>query len=348
MEKSIKKKRFTKKEVIGELKNISLVLLGCLVLAFADAIFIIPCNIVNGGIDSLGIIVNHYLEPIFNFNVTDIVLAVVQMIFWVIGISFLGMKFSIHTLLGTIAFPVFYAIMLRLNLVENLGIQAMYLKNTNPDGSLNLAVLMMAGLFGGVLSGAGVAFTYLGNGSTGGTDVISFIIAKYSEIKQDISGFVMDTSFIVAGIIVFKDWELGLVGVLSAFACALAIQFIYIYANSFIITDIISEKTDIIQDYIHKEMKHGSTIVNVVGGFSGEKRKIIRVLIFKIEMSELKNFIGAVDPNAIVTFTQAKTINGVGFEPFTVSSKERKKILKRYAASRKKRKTNEKNKPTIK
>ncbi len=324
-----------KDTIKNEIKNILLVALGCFILALADAIFIIPSNIVNGGVDSLSIIINYWLEPILGFNVTDITLIFFQLLFWVLGIIFLGKKFSGYTLLGTILFPLFYTLMLRLDLINLIGINSIYLKNTNSDGTLNLAVLMLAGLFGGALSGVGVSLTFLGNGSTGGTDVISFIIAKYSDIKQDISGFVLDGSLILLGIIVFRDWELGLVGVLSAFACALAVQYIFVYGNSFIIVDIISSKNDLILDFIHRELGHGSTLVNVIGGYSKEDRKLIRVLILKSEMNDLKNFIGTVDSKALVTFIQAKTINGGGFEPFMVSRQEKKKILRKYVSKQK-------------
>jgi uncharacterized membrane-anchored protein YitT (DUF2179 family) len=63
---------------------------------------------------------------------------------------------------------------------------------------------LIAGIFGGALAGAGVAVAYLGNGSTGGFDIVSFIIAKYSEMKQDVSGFIIDASLIVIGMICMK------------------------------------------------------------------------------------------------------------------------------------------------
>jgi uncharacterized membrane-anchored protein YitT (DUF2179 family) len=73
------------------------------------------------------------------------------------------------------------------------------------EGKGKTAELMLAGIFGGALAGAGVAISYLGNGSTGGFDIISFIIAKYSEMKQDVSGFIIDASLIVIGMICMRD-----------------------------------------------------------------------------------------------------------------------------------------------
>ena len=328
----IKKKngKLSKERLFAEMKDIFLVLAGCFVLALADAIFIVPCNIVNGGVDSLGVILNHYLEPWLGMNITDIVIALSQALLWLVGCFALGKKFSLHTLLGSLAFPAFYSLLLRLNLADIVGMTAMYRRNANADSSLSLAVLMLAGIFGGGLSGTGVALAYLGNGSTGGFDVVSFIIAKYSELKQDLSGLILDTTLIIFGIIAFQNWELGLAGVLSAFSCALAVQFVYVYTNSFIIVDIISKEGATVQRFIQDELGHGTTVVQTIGGFSKENRKMIRVVIYRIEMSELKSFIAAVDPKAFVSFTVAQTINGKGFEPFVLSARGRKRILKKY------------------
>jgi uncharacterized membrane-anchored protein YitT (DUF2179 family) len=192
----------------------------------------------------------------------------------------------------------------------------------------------LAGSFGGALSGIGVAICYLGNGSTGGFDVISFIIAKYSEMKQDVSGFIIDTSLIVIGMFCLQDVVRSLVGILAALACAVAIQYVYINSNSFIIVDILSDHYAEIQEYIHKDMGHATTVIDTVGGYSGAKRKMIRVIIYEVEMGELKTRIAQIDPKAFVSFTQAKTINGEGFEPFASAAKGRKKLLRRLSSAK--------------
>jgi uncharacterized membrane-anchored protein YitT (DUF2179 family) len=328
--KEFLKRKITKEKLKKETKNVLLVLLGCFVLALADEIFIVPCNIVNGGVDSLGVILNHLWGEKLHLDITDIVIGISQVLLWILGCFTLGKKFSFHTLLGSVAFPFFYTIMMRLGLRDAVGITAFYARNSNPDGTPYLSTLMLSAIFGGALSGAGVALAYLGDGSTGGFDVISFLVAKYTEMKQDISGFIMDSSLIILGMVVFKSWELGLAGILSAFACALAVQYIYVYSNSFIVADIISDKADIIQTFVDEELGHGSTLINAAGGHKSKPRKLVRVVIYKTEMSELKEFIAAVDPKAFVVFLAAETIHGKGFEPWNVSKKAKARILSHY------------------
>lgn len=307
--------RPSKARILLSVKHVFFVLLGSAILAFADAAFLTPYNIVSGGVLSVGIIVNHFLEPLINYDCTSIVVLGIQVILWFVGLFTLGKEFSIHTLVASLAYPLFLLALHNnaYNVADLLGITAALPVNGSAG---DMASLLIAGIFGGALAGVGVAVAYLGNGSTGGFDIISFIIAKYSEMKQDVSGFIIDASLVVIGMFVIRDIGMSLVGIISALACALAVQYVYVNSDTFVIVDIISDSYEEIQEYIHKEMNHGTTVINTVGGYSGEERKMIRVIIYQVETTELRNKIAEIDPKAFVSFMQAKTINGEGFEPF--------------------------------
>src|SRR5574344_635928 len=314
------RRKISKSKVLGEIKNILYVIVGCSILAFADAAFLTPGNIISGGVVSVGIICQCYYTqgPAWLFGLTDIndiVVTIVQVVLWIIGWFTLGKKFSLNTLVASISYPLIYALLFRFNVGGLLGLDALF------DGEGKTAELMLAGIFGGALAGAGVAISYLGNGSTGGFDIVSFIIAKYSEMKQDVSGFIIDASLILIGMICMRDPIQGLIGILAALACAIAVQYIYVNADTFVIVDILSDRYEDIQDYIHKDMDHATTVIDTIGGYTGEKRKMIRVVIYQVETAELRSKIAEIDPKAFVSFTQAKTINGEGFEPFIVPKK---------------------------
>ena len=243
------RRKINKSKVLAEIKNILFVILGCSILAFADAAFLTPGNIISGGVVSVGIICQYYYAQgsawLFGLtDINDVVVTIVQVILWIIGWFTLGKKFSLNTLVASISYPLIYALLFRFNVAGALGLSALEGKGT--------AELMLAGIFGGALAGAGVAVSYLGNGSTGGFDIISFIIAKYSEMKQDVSGFIIDASLIVIGMICMRDPIQGLIGILAALSCAVAVQYIYVNADTFVIVDILSDHYEEIQDYIHK------------------------------------------------------------------------------------------------
>lgn len=318
------------REYQKEIKDILLVLAGCFVLALADSMFIIPCEIVNGGIDSIGILLNFFLAEKVGFNLIDIILGALQLILWIAGWIILGKKFALHTLLGTLAFPLFYSLLLRTDFNSLIRLNRFYERNTLSGGGYTLSFLLISGIFGGLLSGLGVGLTYLGNGSTGGLDILSFIIAKYTDIRVDISGLASDTILIIIGFLCLQKYDLLFVGILSAFVCALTIKASYIKLTSYKIVNIISDHPEPILDFIHHQLDHGSTLMNIEGGYSGTNRKEIRVVIYASEINALKDFIASVDPNAFVSMTDATDIKGEGFSEFVISERNRRKILSKY------------------
>lgn len=315
-------------KILNIIKCVFLILLGCFILAVADALFIIPCNIVNGGIDSLSIIINHFVADKYG-DITDIVIAVLQVVLWLIGLLFLGKKFSFYTLLGTFAFPAFYAILLRTNFIDLVQITAFYQKHT-VGGELEFSVLLVSGLFGGLLLGSGLALTYLGDGSTGGMDVIAFLLAKYTKLPQDIGNLSLDTSMILLGFICLQRWELFFSGVLTAIVSAIIVRLIYVRSDNPVILDIISSTPKPIMAFVHDKLGHATTITKVFGGYSGEERTNIRAVVYGSEAKDVRAFVASVDKDAFITSTLTNNISGEGFEPLIVSPRSLRRILHRY------------------
>lgn len=306
------------------LRNYGLVLLGSVILALGNACFITPCNIVTGGVASIGIIANHYLEPLWGFDTNSLIVAIVTISLFIVSIIFVGKDFAAKTALSSISFPGFFALFMGIDLGKLIGLGTLYEKVASGD----MGYSILAALFGGALVGTGVALSYLGEGSTGGLDVFAEIIAKHTTIKQDVSSFAMDATLVVIGIFIFKDIAEGLVGILSAFACAIAVRYVFVSLNSFVIVDIISDKTEEIQNYVHNTMEHASTVIQSQGGFTGEERKLLRVVIYHDEQIELRQIIASIDPKAFMSFTTASAINGEGFDPL-ISSKRHRRSFKR-------------------
>jgi uncharacterized membrane-anchored protein YitT (DUF2179 family) len=339
------KHRINKDEIKSIIKNYILVTLGCFCLAFGDGVFLTPCNIVSGGVSSIGIIGNYFIQKqwpgAINFN--SIIVTSLEIILLIVGFFVLGKRFAARTLYASLIYPVFFSLLYDFKFGELIGLTPLY------DQS-NAAYMLMSALFGGALVGVGVALGYSGAGSTGGLDVISGIIAKYTDMKQDVSGFIIDAIIIVVGMVSMKSMIGGLYGIVAAFCCALSVQFVFIYLNSFVIVDIISYNYELIQQYIHKEMDHATTIIDTVGGYTGEKRKMIRVVIYHNEIGELRNYIASVDPRAFISFTEAKTINGEGFEPLMIHTHKHRtmpeaKALQQNTISPQKPTENKENEP---
>ena len=312
------------RKILGEVGNVLLVILGCIIMAFGDALFIAPCNIISGGVSSVGIIVNFFVKGATGFECTDIVVAVCQVLLWVLGLIVLGKKFSIHTLIAMIVYPATFSLIYRLNLGEVFGMTQIYESALAGD----IGSLLFTAVFGGFLCGAGIALAYHGNGSTGGFNIVSAIVARYSEIKENTSSLIIDVTLIVIGALIRlsvpNNFILSCIGILCAIVCSLSIRFLYVDATQFVICDIITDKYEEVNKYVIDEMDHSTTLFDTVGGYTGEDRKMVRAVIYQEETTELREYIATVDPRAFVSFTKAKTINGEGFEPFYVRRRKKK------------------------
>ena len=307
------------------LKKYSILILCCALLTLGDAAFISPLNLVTGGVLSIAVIVQHFVTLSgSDFYVVDIVTWIIQILMLIVSFLFLGKKFTLRTIFATILYPALFTFFIRVPLVNGVSIGnhlASFFLTENTDWGLRT----LAGIAGGAFIGAGVGVCYHAGGSTGGLDVISAILARKTPIKEGVSAFIFDGALVIAGMIVMRDIRNGLVGVLGALVCAMTVQVLYVNTQSFVIADIISEKWEAIQDYVHNQMDRSTTVIDVTGGYSKEGKKILRVAFSRRELLAFRAFIGQTDPKAFVTFTQASMINGEGFDPLVRTNFDKKK-----------------------
>ncbi len=317
----------TKKHALELVKKYFLLSLGCVFLAAGAIMFLTPFDLVTGGVFSIAIIIQHFVGN--GFYVIDIVTWVAEVSMLVLAFFVLGKTYALRSLFTTLLYPALITIFGRVPMFDGQTMSQFFItvfQNHGVAGSEDWGLRILAALAGGCFIGLGVAICYYAGGSTGGLDVIASIVAKYTPIKEGVTTFAVDATLVILGVIFLRNLPNGLVGVLSAFACALVVQYAYVMGNRFVIADIISCEADKIRKYVEEVMDRTTTIIDVTGGYSGEKKKLLRVAFSKSDLPAFRAYIASVDPRAFVTFTQAAIINGEGFEPLAVRSY--KKFLK--------------------
>lgn len=299
------KNKLTKKEIRKFIYSNLLVVFGSVMLAVGTGFFLVPANIVAGGMSGVAIILfNLWQIPV------DISVAVFAWFMFAVGVVFLGKKFSVETLVGTIVYPIALAIIYRLfNDPIGLGPSPAFTDGQNELHSL------LAGLFGGAFVGAGCAITYLGGGSTGGFDVLVFIFKKYFGIKPSLSGFLIDAIIISCSLFAIAMIP-ALIGILSAFISSMMVELIFIGGSMTFVAQIVSTKWEEINKYIQDNMERGTTIFDVRGGYKETPYRMIQVAFEKKEFVKIRDAVSKIDPAAFVTFVRAQAINGAGFEAF--------------------------------
>ncbi len=301
--------------------RLSLVVIGSIVLAFGTATFLTELNIVSGGLSGIGIIVQAYFP---NAEVIDITVFILTWVLWIVGFIFVGRGFAAKTFVSSLIYPLALALFLRVDVFHNIAIDI--------AGDGEIGRVLLCAIFGGVFVGGGVALTFLGGGSTGGLDVFCFIFQKYLGIRESITSFSLDAIIVILGMTIIPDNVVnGLCGIIAAFLCAAMIEVVYNRRNgSSYQGDIISSHWEEISRYVQDELGRGVTIIPAEGGYHGDKRTMIRVVIDSTQLNALKDFIASIDESAFMTFTQVSATYGEGFKankklmPFARKSKEPK------------------------
>ncbi|MBQ6874886.1 MAG: YitT family protein [Lachnospiraceae bacterium] len=290
-----------------QLKNILLSVAGALILAFGVALFIIPFDLVVGGVSGIAIILSHLL-PV-PFLTTDLLITVITWGLFFLGLIFLGRDFALKTLISTIVYPLGISVFSRLTDPDVMNGMFSLSKSAYSEIAILLAVI-----FGGVLIGTGCALTFLGGGSTGGVDVLAFIICKkMHKIRSSTVIFIIDVSAILLGFIVFNDLVISLLGITSAFITAMVIDKLFLGESNAFIAQIISDHYREINQLIAAKLRRTTSIIDIEGGYSGKAKKMLMISFTMNQYHDLFNIINQIDSTAFVTIHRAHEINGKGW-----------------------------------
>ncbi|MBQ7326373.1 MAG: YitT family protein [Clostridia bacterium] len=299
-------KKLTKKELLMQLKNLGLVVIGTLVLAFGCAVFVVPFDLVTGGVTGISIIIDELIGGLIPI---DVVIAVITWGLFFLGLAFLGWEFALKTLASTIIYPP--AISLFMHLVSPNVLGGVFDLTTSSHANI---ALIISALFGGLCVGTGCALTFLGGGSTGGVDIIAFILCKFfKRWKTSTVIFIVDATTVILGLFVIKDLILTLLGVISAWIAAQVIDKVFIGGNRAFTAQIVSDKHEELNLAIREEVRRTTTMLIGYGGYSGASKTVLSVTFTMRQYATLMNVIKRIDPTAFVSITRAHEINGEGF-----------------------------------
>jgi len=285
----IKEKPFTKKWFISH----CLIIIGSFILASGFVLFITPYKIIPGGVYGISIVL-HYL---FGTPVGLVALCF-DIPLTLVGIKILGPRFGYKTVLGFSLTAVF---------TDTLT----YLWGFEP---LVEGDALLSSIFGGVLVGLGLGLLFRAKATSGGSDIIAMIIAKYTKLPLGMLMIYVDSMIVLFGVIIFRDWKIPLYSWIVIFITGKVIDIVMggiSYDKSIFI---ISEKHDEIRDKIINNLNRGGTYIDGKGMFNMADRKIIFTVVNRRELAILEEYIHKVDPKAFLTVLDATEILGEGFK----------------------------------
>lgn len=288
-----------------KIKKLLLVILGSVILGVGTGIFLTPYNIISGGVSGIAIIINHFTSLSIDMMITALTWG-----FFLLGWVLLGNEFAAKTIVSAIVYPL--ASMLGSFLQENTMLTLQTIVNV--DGvDLPTVNYLISALVGGVFVGSGCALTYLGGGSTGGVDVITLSVQKYTGIKASVPYLLIDTTIILLGLIFVNDFDVTLMGIMSSFVASFMVNKLFDTEKN-VVVNIISQKYEELNQFILKKLNRGSTLVRGEGGYSQKDITILQVVCDIKEYYILEDIIAKVDPNAFVFSNRASYVRGEGFK----------------------------------
>lgn len=276
----------------AEIKNFLLITLGTVLTAVGIYFFKFPNNFSTGGVSGISILLGKlvpFLSPAVSMWVINLILLLIGFLFFGRGFglmtAYCSMLYSFLTWLFEVIYP----------MTEPFTDQPF----------LELCFAMM-------LPAVGSAILFNCNASTGGTDIVAMILKKYTSLDIGKALLVSDALIAFSACFVF-DIRTGLFSLLGLIIKAFVVDSVIESINLCKYFSIVTSCPDAICDYIIREMNRSSTVIDAIGAYSHENRKVILVACRRSEAVRLRQYIKTVDPKAFMFITNTSEIIGKGF-----------------------------------
>ena len=299
--------KITKKEAWNQGRNILLIVAGTLILAFGTAVFLLPFNLVAGGMSGLAIVIDALIP--FEFLTVDIIITILTWTLFFLGLIIFGKGFAAKTLISAIVYPIGTSLFLKLTEPDVLG--GLFCLAQSEYTELPL---ILAATVGGALVGVGCSVTFFSGGSTGGTDIIAFLLCKiFKRLKSSQAMFLTDVTIVLLGVFSMRNLVISLLGVVSAMIIAIVIDKVFLGGTAAFVAQIVTDRGEELNRAIIEEAGRTSTIFEAKGGYSGMDKKMLTITLSIRHYKLLMDIIHRVDPAAFITVWRAHEIRGEGW-----------------------------------
>ena len=266
-----------------------IVALGSIIMGISINTFFVQHNLLSGGITGIAVML-YYL---FNLPI-GITSFILNIPLFFVAYRYMNREFFIITLFGTVTFS------LALDMLSFLS-QITYVQNP-----------LLSCVAGGVLSGIGAGIVYRVGGSTGGTDILGFIVNKYYSISISATGFIINVILMAFGAYLFglEPALYSMVLFFISFKTANLFADGFDYKKNFII---ISEHSKEIGAAIIQVVGRGVTYLHAEGAYTHQERMVVFVVVKLTQVAQIRNIIKEIDPYAFVIIQDATDVLGRGF-----------------------------------
>ena len=277
------------------IKKYALITAASMLYAVAFCWFYQPNGLSNGGFTGISQILNH-IFPVLPIGVTTVVL---NILLFIIGTKKQGIKLLISSI---------YAMTVSSLLIDVVNMIYIFPKMDD---------LILAGLFGGLLTGVSAGLELKFGATTGGTELAAKLLKyKFHHISVGKLCLAVDVIIIIAYALVFRKVNNALYGIASMYVFSLAVDFVIYGGTHAKMAYIISEESGKIKEML-LSMNLGVTMVNSQGGWNGDDKQMVLCAFKRQQIAAIKKAVTDIDPKAFVIVCDAHEVLGEGFGSYS-------------------------------
>lgn len=264
------------------------ILLGAAMVAVGLDLFLVPNQIIDGGITGLSIMTSHLTGwPL------GIFLTLFNLPFLLLGYKQMGKSFAVSTLCGV--------------LLMSAGTALMHYA---PPITIDP---LLAAVFGGIVLGIGVGIVIRSGGSLDGTEIVALVLNKSTpfsvgEIVMFINVFILGSAGFVYG------WDHAMYSLIAYYIAYNLIDITIVGLDETKAVWIISDDNTEIGDAIGSRLGRGVTYLRGSGGYTGDDKKVIFSVVSRVEEAKLKSIVDEIDPQAFLAVGNIHDVKGGRFK----------------------------------
>lgn len=299
------------------LREYGLVTIGVISYALGWSIFLLPNNLIGGGVSGFASIL--YYATGLSMGFTYFVLNVILL---VVGTKILGTGFGGKTIYAIFMTSIMLSLMPKI--IPSDFIHEFALSN----GKLICTIL------GGVIAGFGIGLSISQGGSTGGTDIIALIWCKYSPASPGRVILIIDVVIIMSSLLFPSYTDSGEIlpfaeklavvvyGLIQVTVSGYAVDLYLSGSKQSVQAFIFTKKVTEMADAIAFDMKRGVTVIPAKGWYSKEEKQVLMVVTRKSDLNLLLRYVKNIDPDAFLSVSTVMGVYGQGFDTIKVKTKK--------------------------
>lgn len=293
-----------KENIFNIVKQVCFVLMAAFVSALSVKLIVQPNKFLSGGVSGLTILISRYVSlKMNNEELESLLYSILYFTFnipiFIFGFKKLGKQFVGYSVINVLSFSLLVSI-----------IPASWYRSFQ----INSLDLLTSAIMAGMLSGVASVICFTNGFSQGGTDIISMYLSRTMGKGIGSYSLAINVFILLVGGVVFKDFDSLVYTVIYFFTSSLVVNNLYI-SHKKTLVEIITKKSDLLTERLMKESHHGCTVIDVVGAYSNENKKLLRLVVSSNQTRRICEIVKEIDGDSFTTLLNVNQVNGKFYIP---------------------------------